>query len=187
MDVGRIPLDRKSQKCQRSHGEWIVLFLSGNVIYFLLSDQRCFFMLWECGGMTKMSVYVTVAFLNINCSGKLFLRYREYCLDIQLLFIQGHTLYLAGLTGPPYSNNFYTHAVTANTGCSHENAKMISIYRKAGHHPLVSNLALPKLWHLSLFIVCMLHPQFCLWSLPPIQHLLLSLPPSLISRLSPTH
>ncbi len=32
MDVSGIPLDRKSKKCQRSHGEWIVLNHSGNVI-----------------------------------------------------------------------------------------------------------------------------------------------------------
>lgn len=32
MDVSRSPLDRKSKKCHRSHGEWIVLRPFGNVI-----------------------------------------------------------------------------------------------------------------------------------------------------------
>lgn len=84
MDVGRIPFDRKSKKCQRSHGEWIVLFLSGNVIYFLLSDQRCFFMLWECGGKS-LRVYRGLVSA---------LRHWEGCVDIQLIFIQGHTVHL---------------------------------------------------------------------------------------------
>lgn len=40
---------------------WICLVMS----FFPLSDQRCFFLLEECGGMTKMSVYVTVAYFGI--------------------------------------------------------------------------------------------------------------------------
>lgn len=58
--------------------------------------------------------------------------------------------------------------------------KTINMYRKAGHHPRVSSLASPKMWHLPLFIVHMLHPQFRLWSLIPTQRLpsLSSLPPT---------
>lgn len=45
-------------------------------------------------------------------------------------------------------------------------------------------LALPNMWYLPLFIVHKLFSQFCLWllcpSLPPIQHLFFSLPPSLL-------
>lgn len=94
-------------------------------------------------------------------------------------------VHLAGLAGSPHSSSSYTH-VTANTACSHEHAKTISSYRKAGHRPRGSDLAWPKMWHLPLFIVHMMHPQFCLSSLPPIQHLLLSLLPSSPVSLSHT-
>lgn len=59
-------------------------------------------------------------------------------------------IYLAGLRGPLYSHHSDTH-VTANTAWSQKHAKTINIYRKAGNHPRVSNLALPKMWHLPLF------------------------------------
>lgn len=50
--------------------------------FFPLSDQRCFFLLEECGGMTEISVYVTVAYFDINCSAELVLRHQEDWLDI---------------------------------------------------------------------------------------------------------
>lgn len=45
MDVSRFPLDRKSKKCQRSHSEWIVLNLSGNIIFPPLRPKISFFSL----------------------------------------------------------------------------------------------------------------------------------------------
>lgn len=44
MDVGRIPLDRKSKKCQKSQGGWIVLNPSGDFIFFPLPTINMLFL-----------------------------------------------------------------------------------------------------------------------------------------------
>lgn len=159
MDVGRIPLDRKSKKCQRSHSEWIVLNLSGNVIFSSLRPKIFFLLLEECAGMTEISAYLAEAYFNITCSTELVLGHQEDWWDIQLLIIQGQIFGCPRRTDPlSHPSNSAPHT-SANTAWSQEHAKTFSINRNTGHHPRLSDLASPKMWHLPPFLLytCCIH------------------------------
>lgn len=173
MDVGGIPLDRKSKKCQGSHGEWIVLNLSGNIIFpfqtkyvFSCWSNAVEWLKWV---FTWLKLILALSALVSSFSGIERTGWTFSCSSLKVV-------YFSAVAGTRYIK---TH-MQLLTVLELTRMKTINMYRKAGHHPRVSSLASLKMWHLPLFIVHMLHPQFRLWSLIPTQRLpsLSSLPPT---------